>query len=508
MIGPRRLCPSLVAAATTLLVAGCGSTLQAHGNSGSELSLTAPSSAPGATAGGSGGLAVPGTGAGPGTAAPGNAGGGPGSGPTAPGSTQLGQPGGPGSSSVRVIPADAPGITATTVWVGFGYSSQAASGDRALGLSGQSPTYDSREVYQAVIDYANKHGGFAGRALKVHWFDYKLTDQNNEDEAACNYWTADNKVFAMFGQSELLRTCAEKAHAISFGAGAEVASTFQKYPHFVDPISIRLDREGQVTVAGLARGGYFGGKLGLVTWDDPNYRFAMEHGYMPALAARHVPVTDHAYIEVPQSADSLAGGMATSVRSAIARFHTEHIDHVIIQDGAAGVWKGTGLTLEWMNESKAQGYYPRYGENSSNAPGWSALPSDEQDHAVAVITDDFDPANDQGWHQNRTRQNCFAIEAAAGLPVNTSNQNDMSQAAEACDTVFFLQRVLNSGLGLVTPDAFIQAVTRLGTSFPSAFVYGTKFFPGRRDGSDMLRGAEYFASCTCLRFAGPPAYAD
>lgn len=40
------------------------------------------------------------------------------------------------------------------------------------------------------------------------------------------------------------------------------------------------------------------------------------------------------------------------------------------------------------------------------------------------------------------------------------------------------------------------------------FVYGTKLFPGRRDGGNMVRTEEYFESCRCLKYKGPPSYSD
>src|SRR5438309_103188 len=77
-----------------------------------------------------------------------------------------------------------------------------------------------------------------------------------------------------------------------FGVGGVVASTYQKYPHYFDISSVRLDRLGPMTSNGLYRAGYFSGKLGFVTWDDPNYRFAYTHGYVPALASHGISVTD------------------------------------------------------------------------------------------------------------------------------------------------------------------------------------------------------------------------
>ena len=497
---------SLVLAVAAALAAGCGSTVQ---QTGSTLVPGQPvTGTPGATSGdsgltvpstttGTGGLTAAGTAGAPGTTTAGTTT--TGGGTTAPGSTSSG-----GSGSVTS--ATGPGITSTTIYYGDIYSSQLAAADTAIGASGEAPSYDTRDVENAVVDYANKHGGFAGRKLSIVYYDLKLSNPRpSEDAAACAKWTQDNKVFAMYGATDIYRECAEKAGAISVLSGNSVESTFQKYPHFVDPISIRLDRLGPVTVGGLYRAHYFSGKLGLITWDDPNYRYAMTNGYLPALSAHGIkPATAPVYAPVSQDVNSVAE-LAAQMRSTVAKFKSLGIDHVIIQDGPAGVWAGGGLTLEFMNNAKSQRYYPRYGANGYNIPGSPQLPADEMDHEIAIMDSDDKPADDDGWHQNAQRQACFKIEADAGMP--PKNENDQSLAAQYCDVIFFLQRILNSS-PVITADAVINEVAHLGTSFKPAFVYGTNFFPGRRDGSDKVRQAEYLRSCKCLKFSGPPYQPD
>ncbi len=407
----------------------------------------------------------------------------------------------------RFIAAHAPGVTDKTIYIGVGYSSQSAAGDKAIGAAAAGPTYDTRNVFNAIISYANAHGGFAGRALKPLYYDYNLTTATStQDQSACAFWTQDNKVFAMGGGDDILDACADRAGALAIGAGSATAATFAKYRHLIDPDAITLDRLGQVTVAGLARAGYFGGKLGLVTWDDPNYRAAIASGYLPALAKIGVKPAQTTYIGVPQQLGAVAD-MTAAVTGAITKFKALGIDHVIIQDGPAGVWAGTGLTLEWMVQSQAQGYHPRYGQNTFNSPGWSVLPAAQMDHAIAVDQSDYDRSKDAGWRTNTFRDACFKIEADAGYPVTSSNLNDEAIAGAACDTAFFMQRIVNA-LPALSADSFISQAEKLGTSMPSAVVYGTKLLPGRRDGGDMVRTEEYLASCKCLRYRGAPYYAD
>ncbi|MDQ1697622.1 MAG: hypothetical protein QOJ03_2975, partial [Frankiaceae bacterium] len=117
------------------------------------------------------------------------------------------------------------------------------------------------------------------------------------------------------------------------------------------------------------------------------------------------------------------------------------------------------------------------------------------------------PKFDAGWHPNKQREHCFKIQAEAGYPVRSSNVNDEGLAAQACDIVFFTQMLVNQ-LNTVTADAFVQAVNGLGRAFTSAFVYGTEFAPDQHDGAAAVRQAEYFKSCKCLKYSGPPRYPD
>jgi len=493
-------CRLLAVAVAMTAAAGCGTTVDLHGstalgttNGNGTQSLSVPSTAPTGPAALTG---PPGTGSG---TAPGVTGPATGGGSTTTTTTTTG---GGGSTQRAVV---GPGITATTLYVGVETADQAGAADKTIGAAGAAPSYSFRDVFTAVADYANKHGAFAGRKMQGLFYDYNLTtDSNTQDQSACSYWTQDHKIFAMPGASDITRACAEKAGALSLIAGNAVASTFTRFPHFIDPISIRLDRLGPVTVNGLARAGYFSGKLGFVTWDDPNYKYAYQHGYLPSLAAHHVKLWDQAFVAVPQTVNGVSDTSA-AMSSIVARFKGEGIDHVIIQDGHAGVFSGEGLTLEFMDQAESQAYKPRYGQNAGNVPGSSDLPSDQQDKAVAILDSDLNASDDAGWHPNQAREKCFQIESDAGLPVK--NDEDRGLAAQACDEVFFLQTVLNKLPATnLTSDAFVQAVAGLGRTWPASFVYGTQFAPGLRDGSAAVRTATYSAGCSCLTYQGAPYY--
>lgn len=497
--------PVLLALAATVLLAACGTTTDLsdrapgsaqRGDAASELTTGVPSGS---------GLSTAQDGASPGGSPRGSQA----AAPSEATSTDPASGAAPAAGAARSAqdgqgvraPSLGPGITTTTINLGVPYNSQRNQTAIALGAAGAAGSYDFRDVMNAVVAYANDHGRFAGRQLKPIYFDYaSASDAQTGDGQACARWTQDNKVFALLGGTSQLNACAEKASAVAIRAGSGTSVTYAKFPHLVDPLAIRLDRLASVTVNGLAKARYFTGKLGLVTWDHPDYRYAMTQGYFPALKRLGVVPSDTVYISPPQSPGALPD-MAAAVASFVTKFRSQGIDHVIIQDGPAGFCVNGCQTLVWMNQAKSQQWYPRYGQNFANAPGSSVMPSDQMDHALAVDSSDYTPAHDEGWRPNATRTRCFEIQREAGLPVQ--NDIDRAFATQVCDYVFFLQQVINK-LTSLTADAFVEQVAALGTSFPTSSVYGSKFAPGRRDGGHLVRTSEYFDSCKCLKYLGPP----
>ena len=491
------------------MVAGCGSTVQpgAAGNQALPqqpgLEGQAPELGSGQTDGGEhGGVAVPaggsgvtGSGAGSGTSTSAGS-------STGTGSTTGGSAGSGGTSPGRTAPSSrlGPGITATSINLGLQYTKDAAENSAQFGASGLSPG-DFRSYYQPVIDYINSHGGVAGRKLVPYYYGVNPQAAGGiaaEDAASCAYWTQDHKVFLMSGGRDGLNACAEKNGGVTMAYGNETARTFAQFPHYLDPISFRLERVGALTVRSLAKRGYFTGKFGLVTWDDPNYRLSVKDGYEPALRAAKVPVVETAYIPVPQAYGDL-GASNAAISNAILRFASQGIDHVIVQDGPAGLFGGGGLTLQWLNNSESQQYRPRYGMNTYNSPGSQALPATQQQNMLFVSWSNLTPASDAGYRTNTTREACFKIMTDAGVTLTSSNQN---VAAIICDSLFLFQRVGNRP-GALTADGFIAQAEQVG-SYPVASVYGASLAPDKHDGGDLVRDGHFDTSCACAVLDGPP----
>ena len=442
------------------------------------------------------------------------------SGPTAPGTGPGGSLGGtptnvPGGTGGPTLAALGPGITATTIYIGAGYVKNQEVGNEAIGGGGAGGG-DIRDAYNVVIEDINKHGGIAGRKLVPIYAGVDATSAQTVDQqlqASCAKWTQDNKVFVILGgQLPVERECAKEAGAVEFWAPSgsnTVPETFQQYPHFVEITGLNLVRLGPVTIDGLARQGYFdrGARIGIVSWDDPAYREGVTKGLIPALRAHGLGVaTEPVYVHVPENLQDI-GGSAADVNSAVLRFSSQRIDHVLLLDGPAGIFGGAGLGFEFLNRAEAQHYRPTYGFNDNNLPvdalESGLYPPSQLRGSISVSWLNGDKSTDAGWHPNSARERCEALMRKNG--VDMSNVNARAFAIEACDELWFFQAVTaRMGDAPLSADNFMAAVNALGTQFAAAGTYGTRFTPARHDGVAAARIMKFVDSCTCYQYVTDP----
>lgn len=477
-----------------LFGAACGSTVtqssfRGAGGTGSNGGLSIGS---GQTPGG-----LPGTG--PGTGGTGS-GGGPGGGPDGGTAT------GPSASGGTVPVALAPGVTATTIYVGSYYTKNQAAANTALGAGGFDQG-DAREPQNVMIKEINKAGGLLGRKIVPIYYGFDATSTQTADQqnqAACAKYTQDNKVFAILLSGDIIDECAKKAGALELGGGEALPETYQQYPHRIDVDDMNLVRQGSVTIDGLFRKGYFtkGARIGLVTWDDPTYRAGLDRGFLAALRSHGLaPAIDPAYIAAPQTAQELARTSA-SVSAAVLRFNSRNIDHVLLVDGPIGACIGGCLSITWLQEAEAQRYRPTYGFNENNLPieldEGGLLPPAQARGSKAVIWTDFDSSYEAGWRTNPARERCFKLMRKNGIDMG--NTNSQAAALLACADFWFLQLVVNRVSGPLTVDAVIDQVNRLSYGYGSPLSFFNYFSPTRHDGAAGVRTIHYVDSCSCYRF--------
>jgi hypothetical protein len=494
-----------------LVTAGCGSTvqgagLQQAGPGGQSLSVpTSGNAAPGAAAGAAtvGGATPGGVAAVDGGTGAGGAG----------GSGAAGQAAGGGQSGGGAVTqaGNGPGITATTINIGEAYNPEVSSADAAIGAANANPG-DIKAETSAVISYINAHGGVAHRKLNPIWYRQSLNDSAAQTfQNECSYWTQDHKVFVMEAEGPILANCVAKEQAISLTAGAIVADTNarnRQYPADINVSSFTIDHSMTATVNGLAKQGYFtkGAKVGLVTWDDADYRTSIQSGAYPALAAIGLTKVPTEYIAAPASYGDLSQTSA-AVGSAVLKYQTMGIDHVIIFDGPAGVAQGAILFLEWMQQANSQHYYPKYGLNTTS--GFNALASDvPQQELVGSIGIGWMPSleeTSQDFARTPLRgygKLCLQIMKNAGQ--QQSGANAIAVQLGICDRLFFLKQVLDPLTGPINQQTALAAINAIGNRFQSSITFGLTLTAQKHDAARDVRNMAYLQSCQCYRYTSAP----
>jgi hypothetical protein len=307
----------------------------------------------------------------------------------------------------------------------------------------------------------------------------------------------------MQGGRQLLWNCARRAGAISLDADGATSRTMHDFPTLLDPIKRSLDQLSATTVAGLERQAWSKpttewptGKIGIITWDQTNYHYAVDHGLVPALKAHGLSATDTRYVVAPETLGAVSDSSA-AVSSAVLSFQSKGIDHVLIQDGAAGVFSGAGLTLLFLENAESQHYRPRYGFNVNNVPGLSVYPAAQQHGMLAIDSSDWDARMDVGYRTNTVRERCFAMMRAQGVTI--SGDIPEGAAAQYCDKVWFLQQAGALAHTLTVPGV-VAAAESMGTRYRPATVFGSRLSPSRHDGDELIRNARFDDGCSCMKY--------
>lgn len=510
------------AAAAALVVLGaaaCGSTAQVKtsvlspggsvlGGQGGELGEGGlPTSAPTTTgttvAGGTGGGLSPGGSTGT------NSG----------GSTGFGSTGGP--TSVPTLH----GVSSTTVDLGIVEINNGSAANQAVG--GKDFTSGNAKTdYGAVAKDINAHGGIGGRTLRLFFASIDPTSTvpiDQQQNTACTQLTQDHHVFAMIpaAPNDAFRECARKAGVPLIDDGGQTtadASTFSRFPDYVEAASVNLDRLVQPEISALQQQGYFSGwdtlgggpsaaapvKVGVIALDLPSYRHAVTSQLLPALArAGHaVSPSDVQYVYFAQQ-DSTAGQEASGISSAELQLRSDGVTHVVwLENGGLPV-------LFFTNAASSQNYHPRYAFNSQD--GAEALVSGNNVQPSQMVGSmglgwlpvvDLPYQTDSPYLKTPQAKRCFALMKAAGDAPTSANAE--LAALAFCDGLWFIQGAGTAAGSDLTRQTFMAAVDGLGSSFPSALVIGTRFGPGRHDGAAIGRQWQYASACTCFQYVGQP----
>lgn len=503
---PRRLAAAAVTALA--LTAGCGSTVPgATGDASAGYGL-GQSSATGAAGGqgldrpaahGSAGSSVETAGARSAGRAAGPSGG-----------TGAGIGGPPTRSGAAAAGAGArtgPGVTATEILVGRVRLENTEERNAALGLAVASAPTEKYDA--AMVDHINRRGGIAGRKLRLSYYTQDANGGKSTtrlEQEACAQWTQDQRVFAVLhGGTDNLRGCLDRAGVPMVYENVfshEDQKTFDSFRTYYALNTIDLSTLGDALPDQLAAGGYFpkGARIGLLTFDAPQYERAVEKHLKPAMARRGLAFAEESYVHFPTSTEDQSNSIA-QLPGYVLQQKAAGVDHLVIFSDIGG-----GLFIFFSKAAAAQDFHPAYGLTSASVPQ-IAVESGTVDPAEArgAVAAGWAPIADVG-SQPYTRYGpgyatCAAILKQAGVPL-TENDNNAGVALKTCDAFLFLAAAVERGAPDVTLQSFLRGAESPGSAYRTALSYGSSISADRRSGVSVLATTAFEPGCSCFRYRG------
>lgn len=496
-----------------MAVGACGTTAPASQGAGSGSGVTgsgggglAAAEGGGSSSGSTSGFSAPGAG---------QAGGSPGGSSVSGGSTDTsGSTGRGGASAGAISPTS---NTSQPVRLGVVYIKISQSLYSSVG--GKSATTDAQADYQAVVRDINAHHGIAGHTVVGSYYAIdpgSSTPGSVQLQAACTHFTQDQHVDVVLsytpGANNVLADCLEAAH-IPLIVGADEAdvggSTLTANPLLWEPAQVSLDRLERTLPGFLVSQHWidarwpsppqcsaFPPRIGVVTFDMPDWHAAYDHALAPAFKAAGHPVTDVEFLNLSGSTANQLAAASTGAENAVVRFANDCVDHVVFVSNVA-------VDYLFMDVAGQQHFNPRYGLSSLEDPpvvvqnvsgpgpqlhgamslGWSPV-SD-------VLMSDFDAtAKAPGQH-------CLDVLSHANL--SPADNNAAFLALPSCEGPYFAAEVF--GRWLQSPGSrLLDAVNGLGSSYRPAGTYTATLSDTQHDGASGYRASSFVDSCTCFRY--------
>ncbi len=365
--------------------------------------------------------------------------------PAAPAAT------GSGTAPAAAIPAKGRGWDEQFVYIGVTTQKDvqaAASGVGAKGLDAG----DQEAEALAVAAEVNRKGGILGRKVKIVFRDQNTVDTagdpNTAGAAACTYFTQDKPVVALLNPVTLMdvpsfRACLAKAKTPLFSAS--VAAVDKKVgealaPYFYQSVAPSWDALAPVLVSRLQAQGWFTG------W---NPRTGTP-GPAPVKVGVLISTTDvDTRVGAVVARALKAAGKGTPVvfaakgdfNGAVLQFNGNGVTHVIAANADL---------FPFQLSAASQGYRPRYGIHSLNAPTTfleQNSPDGQNDGALGVgwspsldVNDAHDAATGPGEAE------CKALYGKAGQTF-TGKRLAEAVAFAFCDGIRLIALGAQSGGG-------------------------------------------------------------
>ena len=355
----------------------------------------------------------------------------------------------------------------------------------------QSFSFDQDTMIDAVVSWANAHGGLAGRQIKLVKYTAKFADFVARGNApvqaeACAFWTKDHHVSALVlpnvVNDDLVQCAVKNDLPFINGDYAQYVPDHQdlkaggRYDYA--SANFNADDAARYYVDALVEQGFLTpqSRVGLVYKETPAYLRTIKDVLKPELAKHGITLA-----ATGGWTDGTAGDTNTWTQYAVA-FNSKGVDRVLGYGGWSFGLAGFGKAAE------NQKYYPRYGVSSSVGPvdlNVQGMPKTQLKGAVGVgwwtFADIFYEGNADSF--NPAAKLCGTIMRGVGQPWTKYTYRN---AMKFCDNIFLL-KALADRAGEVSQKGFYAAADTLGDAFVSPYTWRSTFRPGDHHGATYLR---------------------
>jgi hypothetical protein len=372
-------------------------------------------------------------------------------------------------------------------------------------------TFTSKAAFDAMVKAYNARGGVGGRKIVPVAVELSSnsTDLEGDLQAACDKFTQDEHVAVVLSSiglfSETFSGCLAKAgtpQIASDYALGDVQSVSQ-LPSFLAMTTLNVDDRETVLLTKMRSLGRLkpADKLGVVIEGCPYNQRAFKRTVEPLAKRLGVPVAQSVETRCFGDIGDL-GGLGSDMQSAVLRFQTNGITHVMFVSGSV---EGNAMFL-FATAAEGQNFHPKYLLTSvailavqetntpkaqlANAYGIGWIPSIDASHSAAT-----GPAG----------KRCLK-DLQAGAGITPQSPADRYYAASTCDVFSLYDAALRADRGASDARSVMSAVGGLGGGFASAAALGeaTDFRGGRRTGAAQARQFAWSVPCGCFDYTGSP----
>lgn len=421
-----------------------------------------------------------------------------------------------GSGAAAGLDDASPGVTATTIKIGYIYT---ALGKVQQSLGFKQANYGEVEKQiKAEVDYVNANGGIGGRQIIPVIKGYDGSQDSPEfAESFCNAFTQDEQVFAVVFEGQLqnnVRPCyaARKTIMIDQGLFAKDQAEFERFaPYLWSPTFPEYSGYLQGQLQALQSQGWLTGAKGvsIIGIDNDVARRQIDQTVIPFLASVGVTNTQKFFIDT-----SNVGTLGAGSSTALTGTKNAGLDRVIVIGGArilpvaVSTSEANDLVgVKWAISSYDSPLFLQDNPGSVVATtldgmvGFGFLPDgDIRDDPTLPFPN---PANPQ-------EVLCKQIVDTAGVSPPVQQRTDYKSAFMFCDGTYFLKNVIDKAPKNLTAGAFRDAAFSLGAGFRSAQTFGSLMNPGKYSATNIGRVLFYDTTCDnpitkakgCFRYRG------